>query len=189
MDTDTGPADYMLFIDGKACGILEAKREGTSLGDVVQQSHRYAVSHTKHTERWMENLPFTYEATNQEIRFCDWRDPYARSRTTDCIKWRFSNLIECPELFVHIINSQMIKGRILSRTKGVAQKKICLGTFKSVAFPLPPNDEQIEMIQQIDLKLSAADRLSDELDLYLAKTKKQSILVTAFSGKKTRDLI
>lgn len=80
MDTDSGPADYMLFIDGKACGILEAKREGTNLGDVVQQSHRYVVSHTKHTERWMENLPFTYEATNHEIRFCDWRDAYARSR-------------------------------------------------------------------------------------------------------------
>ncbi|MCU7885079.1 MAG: hypothetical protein KZQ82_12890 [Candidatus Thiodiazotropha sp. (ex Lucinoma annulata)] len=28
MDTHTGPADYMLFIDGKACGIIEAKREG-----------------------------------------------------------------------------------------------------------------------------------------------------------------
>jgi len=24
MDTDTGPADYMLFIAGKACGIIEA---------------------------------------------------------------------------------------------------------------------------------------------------------------------
>jgi len=24
MDTDSGPADYMLFIDGKACGIIEA---------------------------------------------------------------------------------------------------------------------------------------------------------------------
>ena len=22
MDTDTGPADYMLFVDGKACGII-----------------------------------------------------------------------------------------------------------------------------------------------------------------------
>ncbi len=29
MDTDTGPADYMLFINGEACGIVEAKREGT----------------------------------------------------------------------------------------------------------------------------------------------------------------
>ena len=27
MVTDTGPADYMLFVDGAACGIIEAKRE------------------------------------------------------------------------------------------------------------------------------------------------------------------
>jgi type I restriction enzyme R subunit len=32
MDTATGPTDYMLFIDGQACGILEAKREGANLG-------------------------------------------------------------------------------------------------------------------------------------------------------------
>ena len=31
MDTDTGPADYMLFVDGAACGIIEAKREGAEL--------------------------------------------------------------------------------------------------------------------------------------------------------------
>lgn len=48
MDTDTGPADYMLFIAGKACGIIEAKREGTDLGGVAEQSGRYAKSHTKH---------------------------------------------------------------------------------------------------------------------------------------------
>lgn len=80
MDTDTGPADYMLFIDGKACGVIEAKREGTNIGDVVQQSRRYAVSRTKFIQRWADKLPFTYEATNHEIRFCDWRDPLARSR-------------------------------------------------------------------------------------------------------------
>ncbi|MDH5328106.1 MAG: DEAD/DEAH box helicase family protein [Gammaproteobacteria bacterium] len=80
MDTDTGPADYMLFLEGKACGIIEAKREGANLGEVFSQSRRYATSNSKHIERWMERLPFTYEATNHEIRFCDWRDPYTRSR-------------------------------------------------------------------------------------------------------------
>jgi type I restriction enzyme R subunit len=44
MDTDTGPADYMLFIDGKACGIIEAKREGADLGGVAEQSARYTTS-------------------------------------------------------------------------------------------------------------------------------------------------
>ncbi len=83
MDTDTGPADYMLFVDGKACGIIEAKREGTELGGVAEQSARYATSNTKHIERWTsanQPLPFLYEATNHEIRFRDERDPHPRSR-------------------------------------------------------------------------------------------------------------
>lgn len=39
MDTDTGPADYMLFVDGKASGIIEAKREGTSLGKLLNNPY------------------------------------------------------------------------------------------------------------------------------------------------------
>ena len=83
MDTDTGPADYMLFVEGAACGIIEAKREGSELGHVDWQSQRYATSHSKYIERWAaegEPLPFLYEATNVEIRFRDERDPTPRSR-------------------------------------------------------------------------------------------------------------
>ncbi len=83
MDTDTGPADYMLFIDGRACGIIEAKKEGVELGGVSEQSQRYAISGLKHIQRAAANdgpLPFLYEATNHEIRFRDERDPQPRSR-------------------------------------------------------------------------------------------------------------
>lgn len=83
MDTDTGPADYMLFVDGIACGVIEAKREGEDLGGVSEQSQRYATSSLKHIQRAAANdqpLPFLYEATNNEIRFRDERDPKPRSR-------------------------------------------------------------------------------------------------------------
>lgn len=83
MDTDSGPADYMLFVDGKACGIIEAKREGEGLGHVAEQSARYGTSNVQFIERWLPNdqpLPFLYEATNHEIRFRDERDPAPRSR-------------------------------------------------------------------------------------------------------------
>ena len=83
MDTSTGPEDYMLFVDGKACGVLEAKREGTPLGGVAEQTARYAVSTTQHVHHWVPDdqpLPFLYEATNIEIRFRDERDPKPRSR-------------------------------------------------------------------------------------------------------------
>jgi type I restriction enzyme, R subunit len=84
MDTTTGPADYMLFINGQACGIIEAKKEGTGLGGVAEQSQRYATSRLKFIQRTAANdepLPFIYEATNHEIRFRDERDPQPRSRT------------------------------------------------------------------------------------------------------------
>ncbi len=83
MDTSTGPADYMLFINGEACGIIEAKREGKNLGGVAEQSQRYATSTVKHIQRAAANdaaLSFLYEATNHEIRFRDERDPHPRSR-------------------------------------------------------------------------------------------------------------
>lgn len=81
--TSTGPSDYMIFIQGKACGIIEAKREGSSLGHVSEQSARYAVSRLKHFQRWVaedQPLPFLYETTNHEIRYRDERDPKPRSR-------------------------------------------------------------------------------------------------------------
>jgi type I restriction enzyme R subunit len=113
MDTNTGPADYMLFINGKACGIIEAKKEGTGLGGVAEQSQRYAVSNLKYIQRAAANdepLPFLYEATNNEIRFRDQRDPQPRSRNifhfhrpetlkqwleeTDTLRSRLHNLAE-----------------------------------------------------------------------------------------------
>ena len=81
--TSTGPADYSLYIDGKLGGVLEAKREGANLGAVAEQSARYATSEFKFAQRWVpedQPLPFLYEATNNEIRFRDERDPKPRSR-------------------------------------------------------------------------------------------------------------
>ncbi|MCU7844853.1 MAG: hypothetical protein KZQ93_13545 [Candidatus Thiodiazotropha sp. (ex Monitilora ramsayi)] len=51
IDTDTGPAVYMLFINSKACGIIEAKREGADLGGVTEQSVHYASSNTQFIQR------------------------------------------------------------------------------------------------------------------------------------------
>lgn len=34
--TDTGPSDYILYIDGKTCGVIEAKREGETLGQPIR---------------------------------------------------------------------------------------------------------------------------------------------------------
>lgn len=34
----TGPCDYLLFVDRRACGVAEAKPEGTTLSGVAEQA-------------------------------------------------------------------------------------------------------------------------------------------------------
>ena len=79
--TDTGPADYVLFIDKKPVGVVEAKPEhwGQKITTVEEQSGRYASAKLK----WVSKstpLPFVYESTGVLTRFTDGRDPRPRSR-------------------------------------------------------------------------------------------------------------
>src|SRR5579875_2618934 len=78
--TDIGPADYVLFVDKKPVGVIEAKREeeGFKLITVEEQSHDYATAQLKYFKN--ETLPFVYESTGRITRFTDYRDPKARSR-------------------------------------------------------------------------------------------------------------
>lgn len=78
--TASGPADYALLVEGKLVGVVEAKKEGTSLTAVAEQTARYLTSATKHVPRAADELPFGYEANGHEIRFLDRRDPEPRSR-------------------------------------------------------------------------------------------------------------
>ncbi|MCU7491349.1 MAG: hypothetical protein HF312_05380 [Ignavibacteria bacterium] len=80
--TDAGPADYILFVDKKPVGIIEAKREeeGLHLTSVEDQSSGYAESKLKFLNN--DPLPFVYESTGLITRFTDYRDPMPRSRNT-----------------------------------------------------------------------------------------------------------
>ncbi len=80
MQSAGGPADYILFVDGKALGVVEAKKEGTTLSAVAEQSARYTTAKNWIPQRWADPLPFTYETTGIETNFRDQRDPDSRSR-------------------------------------------------------------------------------------------------------------
>jgi len=80
MQSMGGPADYILFVDGKALGIVEAKKAGTTLSSVAEQSARYTAAKKWIPQRWADPLPFTYESTGVETNFRDQRDPDSRSR-------------------------------------------------------------------------------------------------------------
>jgi type I restriction enzyme R subunit len=75
-----GEADYVLFIEGKAVGVIEAKPQGTTLGGVDSQSGKYAESFPENYPHVYLPLPFVYESTGIETLFRDLRDPSPRSR-------------------------------------------------------------------------------------------------------------
>jgi len=78
--TDAGIADYILFVDQKPVGVIEAKKaeEGRRLTLVEEQSSEYAHSKLKYLNN--DPLPFVYESTGEVTRFTDYRDPKPRSR-------------------------------------------------------------------------------------------------------------
>lgn len=83
--TPTGPADYLLFLDGRACGALEAKPEGTTLSGVVRQGADYAQAAPAGYPNWGNPLPFVYVSTGVETLFQDARDPQPRPRAVFAI--------------------------------------------------------------------------------------------------------
>ena len=75
-----GTADYLLCVDGKAAGIIEAKRQGATLTGVEVQSARYAQGLPQSLPAWRRPLPFVYESTGAETHFTSGLDPEPRAR-------------------------------------------------------------------------------------------------------------
>ncbi len=80
LKTGHGFADYLFYIDGKAAGVIEAKKAGSTLSGVEIQSHKYKHGLPDSLPSWHTPLPFAYESTGEETQFTNGLDPDSRSR-------------------------------------------------------------------------------------------------------------
>ena len=76
----SGPTDYLLSVDRRAVGVIEAKPEGTTLSGVSDQTEKYLRGVPLPLPSYQKPLPFGYESTGVETFFRDLRDPDSRSR-------------------------------------------------------------------------------------------------------------
>lgn len=105
--SDGSFADYLIFIDGKACGVIEAKKAGLSLSGVENQSRHYAKNLPTNVRTHMDNeLPFLFESNGTEIYFTDLRDTKSRSRRI----FAFYR----PDFLAKILREDTLRNRILS---------------------------------------------------------------------------
>ena len=105
--------------------------------------------------------------------------------TADCVKWTLTEHLPAKRFFVHAVNSALIRSQIIKITKGVAQKKISLTRFKTIAIPVPPIAEQEIIAAKVERRMSVADEIEEEIDQALARAEwmRQAILKRAFEGK------
>ena len=79
-----GRADYLLYVDQRAVGAIEAKPEGTTLSGVEWQSAMYAEGLPPEVRLKAltkdGRLPFVFEASGSETHFTNGFDPTPRAR-------------------------------------------------------------------------------------------------------------
>jgi type I restriction enzyme R subunit len=80
-----GRVDYLLYVNQKIVGVIEAKPAGTTLAEVHLQAMRYASSLTAgqklNAVLAKGVLPFVYEASSTELYFSNHFDPEPASRS------------------------------------------------------------------------------------------------------------
>ncbi|WP_249523194.1 type I restriction endonuclease subunit R [Modestobacter marinus] len=79
-----GRADYVLYVDQRVIGVIEAKPEGTTLSGVEWQSARYAAGLPAAVRLKAltldDRLPFVFEASGSELHITNGYDPVPRAR-------------------------------------------------------------------------------------------------------------
>lgn len=81
-ETDNGPADYALSLDGHIVGVVEAKRVTVGPQDRLTQAERYARGiRSTHFNFGGLRCPFLYSTNGEVIWFRDARNALNRSRT------------------------------------------------------------------------------------------------------------
>jgi type I restriction enzyme R subunit len=80
-ETDNGPADYILFLDGIAVAVVESKRLELGPQNVLVQAQRYSRGYRGGPYNFGGfRVPFVYSTNGEVFWFQDLRDPRSRSR-------------------------------------------------------------------------------------------------------------
>jgi type I restriction enzyme R subunit len=149
-----GEADYLLYVDGKAAGVVEAKKSGDTLTGVEVQAEKYSTGMPKVLPAHFRPLPFLYQSTGIETRFTNRLDPKPKSRSL------FS--FHRPETLAEWLDAPML---FVPAKKGVAQAErpsTLRSRLRSMPALLPEQTKgwrsiQVTTVQNLEVSF-AADR-------------------------------
>ncbi len=101
------------------------------------------------------------------------------------IKITLNTKIYLPKFFKYYFESSTVKSFYSGETKGTTMDVLNLGIIKTISFPLCSVNEQRDIIQGIERRLSVADKMNESItqSLIQAESLKQSVLKKAFQGE------
>lgn len=141
-----GFADYLLYIDGKAAGVIEARKEGITLTGVEVQSTKYTQGLPEGLPCWANPLPFSYQSTGIETRFTNGLDPAPRSRPVFAFHKPETLASWLADLSLTITVRPWIKVSDYADATGVLNWAL-LKTFRARGFEIPFPQDEVQMVE------------------------------------------
>ncbi len=105
--------------------------------------------------------------------------------TADCIKLSPNPKLALSQFLVYGIRADCVQAQLKEITAGVAQQKVSLERFRKIALPIPPLQEQREIVRQIATAFAWLDKVAAEHTRasHLLPKLDQAILAKAFRGE------
>ncbi|WP_052504109.1 restriction endonuclease subunit S [Pseudomonas oryzihabitans] len=105
--------------------------------------------------------------------------------TPDVIKMSVDERVTLPKYLMFFFNSQHCKALIEKLAFGATRLRIDIAMFKGFPIPLPPHEEQIEIVHRVEKLFAFADQLEARVKAAQARIDRltQSILAKAFRGE------
>lgn len=157
---------------------------------------RFDETHAKYISRRKAEELHQHVVTGGEVLITKMGDPPGDTAlypsgigsaviTSDCIKLRPHPAIATASYLVHCIRSEIVRTQIAEITMGVAHQKVSLDRFRQIALPIPPLDEQEEIVRRIEAAFAWLDKLAAEHARASALLPKleQALLARAFRGE------
>jgi len=164
----TGEADYLLFVDAKAVGVIEAKPAGHTLTGVEVQAEKYGAGLPPNLEAPIRPLPFQYLSTGSKTRFTNLLDPEPRSRPV------FQ--IHRPDTLAEWLAAEPLHTEAAAVAEGVAKARP--STLRGRLRAMPPLEKGALYPNQI--------RAITNLERSLAEDRPRALIQMATGSGKTR---
>jgi type I restriction enzyme S subunit len=109
--------------------------------------------------------------------------------TPDVLKMNVDSKLAETEYLMHYFNSPVTKDMVKELAFGVTRLRIDIAMFKGFPIPLPPRNEQTEIVRRVDRLFSFADQIEQRIEDAQSRVihLTQSILAKAFRGELTAE--